>query len=413
VHVKGAHIEGGRHIVLQGGERVLSQPGARLALGQALFLPARANPGPRRGCSRSRLLTDSARPAAVARRSSTGAQGHARGCWWEPAVGATPGASSRWSADAARPVTLGSRTRERARSARARGSVKPSIRRSAGARVGCPRPRLMRDRDGQDDGLVMALRAWAGDTVLRWERDPERSSSSRPCCRGGQDRGGPRLQTERYGNLHHAIAAASDSRKGLWGAGDPRRGRLPGRERARVRLRCGPDRRSGVQDARIAQAVVEVLGLDAQRASGNRLVESLGFTPGAPAAAARRCGLLCASPICYLYGDRAPSGYAVTYRRHRLVLTAQCRRTTCRSLRIWLAAVAGLAMGTGSSPHPSCWSRCGSSRKDWRLPFPSRPLRDDADSGAGCRQQLHEFWTRHEGERVAVIRQLDVTMVTR
>ena len=70
-----------------------------------------------------------------------------------------------------------------------------------------------------------------------------------------------RIQTERYGNLHHAIAAGVVTKAKVYAElGDLAAGRLAGRE--------SPDEITvadltgvGVQDAAIAQAVVEVLGL--------------------------------------------------------------------------------------------------------------------------------------------------------
>ena len=69
------------------------------------------------------------------------------------------------------------------------------------------------------------------------------------------------FQTERYGNLHHAVAAGVTTRKRVYAElGDLAAGRRPGRE--------NPDEITvadltgvGVQDAAIAQAVVEALGL--------------------------------------------------------------------------------------------------------------------------------------------------------
>jgi ornithine cyclodeaminase/alanine dehydrogenase-like protein (mu-crystallin family) len=69
------------------------------------------------------------------------------------------------------------------------------------------------------------------------------------------------VQTERYGNLHHAIEAGVLTRRGVTGElGDLAAGRLPGRE--------GPEEITiadltgvGVQDAAIAEPVVEALGV--------------------------------------------------------------------------------------------------------------------------------------------------------
>ena len=69
------------------------------------------------------------------------------------------------------------------------------------------------------------------------------------------------FQTERYGNLHHAIAAGLVTRDKVYAElGDLAAGRLPGRENA-TEITVADLTGVGVQDAAIAQAVVEVLGL--------------------------------------------------------------------------------------------------------------------------------------------------------
>src|SRR5438445_10616920 len=69
------------------------------------------------------------------------------------------------------------------------------------------------------------------------------------------------FQTERYGNLHHAIAAGLVSRDKVYAElGDLAAGRRPGRENA-TEITVADLTGVGVQDAAIAQAVVEVLGL--------------------------------------------------------------------------------------------------------------------------------------------------------
>src|SRR5438034_738389 len=69
------------------------------------------------------------------------------------------------------------------------------------------------------------------------------------------------FQTERYGNLHHAMAAGLVTRDKVYAElGDLAAGRLPGRESA-TEITVADLTGVGVQDAAIAQAVVEVLGL--------------------------------------------------------------------------------------------------------------------------------------------------------
>src|SRR5712691_872959 len=68
-------------------------------------------------------------------------------------------------------------------------------------------------------------------------------------------------QTERYGNLHHALAAGAMTKSQVYAElGDLAAGRLAGRE-APDEITIADLTGVGVQDAAIAQAVVEALGL--------------------------------------------------------------------------------------------------------------------------------------------------------
>jgi ornithine cyclodeaminase len=69
------------------------------------------------------------------------------------------------------------------------------------------------------------------------------------------------FQTERYGNLHHAVAAGVMTPDQVYAElGDLAAGRKPGRENERE-VTVADLTGVGVQDAAIAQAVVDVLGL--------------------------------------------------------------------------------------------------------------------------------------------------------
>jgi len=69
------------------------------------------------------------------------------------------------------------------------------------------------------------------------------------------------FQTERYGNLHHAIAAGVIKRKQVYAElGDLAAGRRPGREQP-DEITVADLTGVGVQDAAIAQAVVDALEL--------------------------------------------------------------------------------------------------------------------------------------------------------
>ena len=70
-----------------------------------------------------------------------------------------------------------------------------------------------------------------------------------------------RVQTERYGNLHHALATGAVTKAKVYAElGDLAAGRLAGRD-ATDEITVADLTGVGVQDAAIAQAVVEVLGL--------------------------------------------------------------------------------------------------------------------------------------------------------
>src|SRR2546425_202851 len=69
------------------------------------------------------------------------------------------------------------------------------------------------------------------------------------------------VQTERYGNLHHALAAKAMTRQQVYGElGDLAAGRLAGRETA-SEITVADLTGVGVQDAAVAEALVEALGL--------------------------------------------------------------------------------------------------------------------------------------------------------
>jgi ornithine cyclodeaminase len=68
-------------------------------------------------------------------------------------------------------------------------------------------------------------------------------------------------QTERYGNLHHALAAGTMTKATVYAElGDLAAGRLAGRQTPHE-ITVADLTGVGVQDAAIAQAVVEALGL--------------------------------------------------------------------------------------------------------------------------------------------------------
>src|SRR3989454_780211 len=229
VHVKGAHIAGGRHIVLKVATGFYRNRARGLPSGDGMFLLLDADTGvPAVLLEEHGYLTDFRTAAAVALTLKYLAPKDTHEALL---VGA--GALARLTARAmlaqmplAR-LTLWNRTRERAEGlAKELGqAVETHV-----APVGTGSPEKIE--------LEPALLARADKLVA--------------------DRV---FQTERYGNLHHAIAAGAVTRDKVYAElGDLAAGRLPGRESA-TEITVADLTGVGVQDAAIAQAVVEVLGL--------------------------------------------------------------------------------------------------------------------------------------------------------
>ncbi len=238
VHVKAARLSGGRHIVLKLATGFYRNRDRGLPSGDGLFLLLDAETGvPDVLLEDHGYLTDLRTAAAVAVTLKYLAP---KGANHALLVGA--GALGRVTARAIvaeRPIerlTIWNRTPERAEAlARDMGSIvetrvaaalEPTHITSAG--TGSP----------EKVELEPALLARADKLVV--------------------DR---RLQTERYGNLHHAIAAGAIRKDQVYAElGDLAAGRLAGRASA-DEITVADLTGVGVQDAAIAQAVVEVLGL--------------------------------------------------------------------------------------------------------------------------------------------------------
>ncbi len=215
VHVKGAHLRGGRHIVLKLATGFYRNRARGLPSGDGMFLLLDAETGvPDLLLEEHGYLTDFRTAAAVALTLKYLAP---RGAGEALLVGA--GALARLTARAMiaelplERLTLWNRSPERA---------------DALARELAP---FVQTHVAPTPSLEQAVR---DDRVS---------------------------QTERYGNLHHALAAGAVGRDKVYGElGDLAAGRLAGRESA-SEITVADLTGVGVQDAAIAQAVVEALGL--------------------------------------------------------------------------------------------------------------------------------------------------------
>ncbi|PYP72608.1 MAG: ornithine cyclodeaminase family protein [Gemmatimonadetes bacterium] len=249
VHVKGAHLRGGPHIVLKLATGFYRNRERGLPSGDGMFLLLDAETGaPEMLLEEHGYLTDLRTAAAVALTLEYLAPKEEKQALL---VGA--GALARLTARAMlaeRPLerlTLWNRSRERAEAlarelaplveVRVAPALEPAVRdhrvivtATASTTVGTGSPEKIE--------LEPALLARADKLVA------DRVS-----------------QTERYGNLHHAIAAGLVTRARVYGElGDLAAGRLAGRERP-GELTVADLTGVGVQDAAIAQSVIEVLGL--------------------------------------------------------------------------------------------------------------------------------------------------------
>lgn len=265
VHVKGAHLAGARHIVLKVATGFYRNRARGLPSGDGMFLLLDAATGaPDVLLEEHGYLTDFRTAAAVAVTLKYLAPKDAREALL---IGA--GALARHTARAmvaqlplAR-LTLWNRTRERAESlARELGQVVET--RVAPALESAVRDhRLIVAATASTTPLVM--NAWVGPgthVTSVGTGSPEKIELD-PALLARADKvvADRVFQTERYGNLHHAIAAGVVTREGVYAElGDLVAGQRPGRERAEE-ITVADLTGVGVQDAAIAQAVVEALGL--------------------------------------------------------------------------------------------------------------------------------------------------------
>lgn len=265
VHVKGAHLAGGRHIALKVATGFYRNRARGLPSGDGMFLLLDAETGvPAVLLEEHGYLTDLRTAAAVALTLKYLAPKDTREALL---VGA--GALARLTARAmlaqiplAR-LTLWNRTQARAEALAKELSQVVETRIAPALESAVRDHRVIVTATASTTPLVMAAWVGAGTHITsvgtgspeKIELDPTLLAR---CDKLVADRV---CQTERYGNLHHALAAGAVTRDKVYAElGDLAAGRRAGRENT-TELTVADLTGVGVQDAAIAQAVVEVLGL--------------------------------------------------------------------------------------------------------------------------------------------------------
>ncbi len=265
VHVKGAHLAGGRHIVLKVATGFYRNRARGLPSGDGMFLLLDADTGvPAVLLEEHGYLTDFRTAAAVALTLKYLAPKDTREALL---VGA--GALARLTARAmlaqmplAR-LTLWNRTRERAE------GLAKELGQAVETRIAPALESAVRDHrvivtaTASTTPLVMASWVGPGTHITSVGTGSPEKIELEPALLARADKlvADRVFQTERYGNLHHAMAAGLVTREKVYAElGDLAAGRLPGRE-SPSEITVADLTGVGVQDAAIAQAVVEVLGL--------------------------------------------------------------------------------------------------------------------------------------------------------
>ena len=265
VHVKGAHLRGARHIVLKVATGFYRNQARGLPSGDGMFLLLDADTGvPAVLLEEHGYLTDFRTAATVAltlKYLAPRATHHAL------LVGA--GALARLTARAMvaqmplTRLTLWNRTRERAE-ALARDLSQVVETHVAPALESAVRDhRVIVTATASTTPLVMASWVGPGTHITSAGTGSPEKIELEPALLGRADKlvADRVFQTERYGNLHHAVAAGTLTREKVYAElGDLAAGRLPGRESA-SEVTVADLTGVGVQDAAIAQAVVEALEL--------------------------------------------------------------------------------------------------------------------------------------------------------
>src|SRR6267143_5516815 len=265
VHVKGAHLRGARHIVLKVATGFYQNRARGLPSGDGMFLLLDAETGaPDLLLEEHGYLTDLRTAAAVGLTLKYLAPKDARAALL---VGA--GALARLTARAMiaelplERLTVWNRTPERAHALAKElasvdaTSVAPTLEHAVRDH------RVIVTATASTTPLIRAAWVTSGTHITsvgtgspeKVELEPEVLRKADKLIAVGD------FQAERYVNLHHALAAGAVTRGSVYGElGDLAAGRIAGREAA-SEITVADLTGVGVQDAAIAQAVVQVLGL--------------------------------------------------------------------------------------------------------------------------------------------------------
>jgi len=265
VHVKGAHLKGARHIVLKVATGFYRNRARGLPSGDGMFLLLDADTGvPDVLLEEHGYLTDFRTAAAVALTLKYLAPRDARAALL---IGA--GALARLTARALvaqmplERLTLWNRSRKRAEALAAELAPVVPTHVAPALESAVRDHRVIVTATASTTPLVMAAWVAPGTHVTSVGTGSPEKIELEPALLARADKlvADRVFQTERYGNLHHAIAAGAVTRDKVYAElGDLAAGRLAGRENAHE-ITVADLTGVGVQDAAIAQAVVEVLTL--------------------------------------------------------------------------------------------------------------------------------------------------------
>jgi len=263
IHVKGARLKGARYVVLKVATGFYHNPARGLPSGDGVFLLLDAETGaPALLLEEHGYLTDLRTAAAIGLTLQYLAPVGAREALL---VGA--GAVARLAARAIATVlplerlTIWNRTPARAEAlARELASIVPT-RVAPALEPEVRRHRVIVTATASTAPLIAAAWVAPGTHVTSAGTGSPEKVELEPVLLQRADKlvADRRFQTERYGNLRHALAAGLTPAPRVYAElGDLAAGRLPGRETA-SEITIADLTGVGVQDAAIAQAVVEVL----------------------------------------------------------------------------------------------------------------------------------------------------------
>lgn len=265
VHVKGAHLRGARHIVLKVATGFYQNRARGLPSGDGMFLLLDAATGvPDLLLEEHGYLTDLRTAAAVALTLKYLAPQDAREALL---VGA--GALAQQTARAIvaqmplQRLTLWNRTPERARALALELAPQVETQVAPTLEQAVKDHRVIVTATASTTPLIQARWLSAGAHVTSVGTGSPEKIELEPALLARADKlvADRVLQTERYGNLHHAVRSGLVTRGKVYAElGDLAAGRLPGRETA-SEITVADLTGVGVQDAAIAQVVVEVLAL--------------------------------------------------------------------------------------------------------------------------------------------------------